>query len=120
MKPLSKSSGQLIKQSIRNTASELLADLAEKKGFDPKKSTCEFMGSVDNQNVVRAAIMERFGQKDADEYEPAINVKPKTKWLQDGYVIKEGEIALCFIHTYRDGTQRTIALYHLLQMELSI
>jgi len=110
----------IMKQSIRTTAADLLSDLAAEKGFKETDECCEFMGSKDNQMVVREAILERYGEEEVDKYQPTINVKPKTKWLQEGYIIKEGEIPLCFIVTWRHGRQWSVALFHEKQMELSV
>lgn len=110
----------VFKQSIRTTAADLLSNLAKEKGFKETDECCEFMGSKDNQEVVYEAIVERYGKDEAEKYEPTVNVKPKTKWLQEGYLIKDKEIPLCFIVTWRSGRQWTVALYHQNQVELSV
>ena len=107
-------------QAIPVKAADLLKDLAEKKGFQPEDPSCEFMGSADHVQLVRDAIRDRWGEEISEEYEPAVNVKPKTAWLQDGYVILEGEIPLCFVSTYRNGQRYSVALYHEKQMKLSV
>jgi hypothetical protein len=106
-----------ISSSVRSSAADLLSDLAQKNGFDPEESACNFKGSNDNQEMVRLAIFERWGNEVCENYKPAVNVKPKTAWLQEGCTIKDGENALCFIHTYRKGQPRAVALYHELQVE---
>ncbi len=110
----------LLRPTIRSSAADLLAEIAEEKGFKVDAPTCDYMGSTDNQALVRQAILDNYGQEEVDNYEPAVNVKPRTKWLQDHCVVKEGETALCFIHSYRDGAQVLVALFHEKQVELRL
>lgn len=113
-------SRDLQRPSIRSSAADLLAEVCAEKGFDKDAPTCEFMGSEDNQALVKTAIREKYGVDEVNKYEPAVNVKPRTKWLQDHCVVKDGELPLCFIHTWRDGGQHIVALFHERQVELRI
>jgi hypothetical protein len=110
----------LLRPTIRVTAADLLTELAAVKGFKPTDSTCDYMGSVDNQTVVKQAIAERWGTDEVARYQPTVNVKPKTTWLQEHYVVKDGEMPLCFIHTWRHGEQYVVALFHEKQVELAL
>jgi hypothetical protein len=95
---------------VRSTAAELLTDLSKK--IDGNSMCCEFTGSVDNQNVVYNAILNKYGEEEANKYKPTINVRTKEEWIRNNYVIKENEIALCFVHIDRGGRKSTVALYH--------
>lgn len=107
----------VLKLTSRLSAADLLTELAELKGFDPKSSSCHYTGSDVNRLFVQNALYHKYGAKVADEYVPAVNVLPRTEWLKKGYTLKEGETALCVIHTYRDGEVRPVPLYHILQMD---
>jgi len=111
---------EVMQSSVRTTAADLLTDLAKLHGFNEDSQTCEFKGSIDNQAVVKRALVEKYGDGVASEYIPTVNVKPKTKWLQEGYSIKEGEKPLCFIHTWRDHVLWTVPMWHENQMEINI
>lgn len=111
-KPLS--SGPEINQA---PASRILQRMSEKQGIDLSNAQCcNFKGSKSNVLIVLDALEAKYGEKVASEYEPAVNVKPKTKWLQDGYIVKDGEEPLCFIRTIRNGEEKRVALYHQLQV----
>ncbi len=110
----------IMRSSVRTTAADLLTDLAKTHGFNESDECCEFKGSVDNQSVVINAIADKYGMEEAGKYKPTINVKPKTKWLQEGFKIRSGEVPLCFIHTFRDKVLWTVPMWHEKQMELSV
>ncbi len=110
----------LIKRTIQNTAAYFLQKIAKANSFNPNDNVCQFAGSIDNQSVVIDALVEKYGHEVASAYDPAVNVLPKTRWLQLGYIIKPEEQALCFIHSYRSGSLKTVALYWKEQVELAI
>lgn len=100
-----------------DSAAEQLAEICGRTGMDPHADTCNFRGSVKNQVVVYNAIYSKYGPKMADLYKPAVNVRPRTKWLQEGFIVREGQQPLCIIKNYRDGQEWDLELWHQVQVE---
>lgn len=101
---------------VKTHAAKALAELAEKEGFEPDAESMEYKGSKANEIFVRAQIAAKFGDDHAEEYEPTVQVKPKTAWLQAGWLLIKDEEPLCHITTWRKNTPYSVALYHQLQM----
>ena len=118
---ISKMAGRVVQKPFRRTtAADLLRELAKENDFDEADNSCNYKGSIDNQAVVIDALRKKYGDDVAEDYIPSVNVRPKTKWLQEGYCIKRGEKPLCFIHTWHDSVMWTIPVWHKLQVELNI
>lgn len=113
---LSKAGSPVVEPIVETQASKALFELSEKKHFDPDAECMEYKGSKQNEIFVRSQIAAKFGDDHAEEYQPTIQVRPKTAWLQAGYVLREGEEPLCHITTWRKGTPYSVALFHQLQM----
>lgn len=81
-------------------------------GFTKSDASCEFKGSKQNQQIVKGAILEKYGADEVSKYRPAGNVCPRTEWNKRGFYVPEEEEPLCFITTYRNSQQKRIALFH--------
>lgn len=101
----------------RSRASALLAELEEKHGFDRSMPSMEYKGSERNADYVRNKIRLKYGDIEADNYVPGVQVMPKTEWLKHGFVPKDNEEPLCYIVSKRSGRTINVALWHLFQME---
>ena len=104
----------------QNLAIQMLEELSKKHNLDLKTAECcDFKGSETNQNIVYEAIKNKYGKEEANNYVPAKNVMPKTRWLQKGYVVKNSEKPLTFIQTKRDNEVKNVALFHENQVALA-
>jgi hypothetical protein len=101
-------------------AEQMLAELSKKHNLDLKTAECcDFKGSETNQNIVYEAIKNKYGEEEANEYVPAQNVMPKTRWLQKGFVVNKDEKPLTFIQTKRNDEVKNVALFHKNQVALA-
>jgi len=98
-------------------AAAALSELMQEHQFTDEDECMEFMGSISNESHVRQSIFIKYGAEAAEEYEPCVQVKPKTEWLRNGYVIREGEQRLCGIITYHHGQQQEVDMWHINQVE---
>jgi hypothetical protein len=51
-------------------------------------------GSVNTAELVRKQIFDRFGQDEANNYDPKSNCLTFNQWLKQGYRVKRGQKAL--------------------------
>jgi len=51
-------------------------------------------GSISTYNMVKQQILKRFGEKEAENYEPLKNCFTYNDWLRKGFHVKKGEKAL--------------------------
>jgi hypothetical protein len=113
---LNKAGEGIIEPHDETKASLILKEMAEEGGFKPDSECMEYKGSKQNYIFVKAQIAEKYGEEAADEYKPTVQVKPKTAWLQAGFLLKKGEEPLCHITTWRDKKAFSVALFHENQM----
>ncbi len=97
-------------------ASTMLSEMEERKGFDRSQPSMEYQGSESNRQFVQRIIREKYGDDEAEAYEPCVQAKPKTEWLKLGYIIKE-DSPLCTIPTIRGNTMIDCDLWHQNQVE---
>lgn len=83
-------------------------------------------GSEITSDLVRKQILARFGEEDANNYDPKSNCLTYNRWLEMGYQVKKGEKALqSFIIIERkdkDGTTvrkypKRVHLFYIKQVE---
>lgn len=108
--------GEGVSEPKQTRASQVLNEMAKENGFEPDAVSMEYKGSEQNYIFVKSQIAHKFGDDIAEEYKPTIQVKPKTAWLQAGFLLKKGEEPLCHITTWRNNTPYNVALFHELQM----
>ena len=101
----------------KTRAAYMLEELEEKCGFNRSEPSMEFKGSDKNEQYVREKIYYKYGEEEAVNYVACVQVKPKTEWLKQGFVPKEGEEPLCFIISNIKGQHRNVALWHIRQVE---
>ena len=84
-----------------------------------------YSGSQATRDAVRAQIAERFGEEEAEKYDPYTNARTFAQWAQLGYTVKKGQTALRSV-TYIEkkdarGTvikiPRVINLFYVLQVD---
>ena len=51
-------------------------------------------GSADTLELVRKQIFDRWGEEDAQAYDPKTNCFTFKQWLKNGFVVRKGEKAL--------------------------
>ena len=51
-------------------------------------------GSVNTAENVRKQILERWGQEEANQYDPKSNCLTFKQWIEHGYRVKKGEKAI--------------------------
>ena len=56
--------------------------------------TAQWRGSQKTEDMVRKQIAERWGEEEAEKYDPKTNCFTFQTWWQRGYVVKRGETAL--------------------------
>jgi len=105
-------SDPVIPVETESKASAILSEMEKRAGFDRSQPSMEFKGSQANENYVRNHIWCMYGEEAATVYEPCVQVKPRTEWLKNGFIIKEGEDPLCWIMTKRNGQMVNVAVYH--------
>lgn len=59
-----------------------------------QKITSNWTGSKTTSDMVRKQILDRWGEKEADRYNPQGNCLTFKKWLENGYRVKKGEKAI--------------------------
>ena len=83
-------------------------------------------GSVNTAEHVRKQIFDRFGQEEANNYDPKSNCLTFNRWLENGYQVKKGEKAIkSFIvieQKDKDGKvirkyPKTVNLFYIRQVE---
>ena len=93
-------------------ASAILSEMEQRLGFDRSQPSMEYKGSQANEDYVRNNIWCRYGEEEAIAYEPCVQVKPRTEWLKNGFVVKDGQEPLCWVLTKRKGQTVNVAVYH--------
>ena len=58
------------------------------------KRKSNWTGSENTFNLVQKQIAERWGQEEADRYDPKENCLTFRQWLVNGYIVRKGEKAL--------------------------
>ena len=58
------------------------------------QGTAHWRGSHKTEDMVRKQIAERWGEEEAQKYDPKKNCFTFQTWWQMGYVVKRGETAL--------------------------
>ena len=111
--PVSKEIKSPTKESV---SGELLTELETQKKFKRTDPSMEYKGSTSNKEFVKRAILEKYGQWEAENYQPCVQVKPKTEWLKLGFYPVEDK-PLCVIPTRRNGVVVDCDLWHLNQVE---
>lgn len=90
--------------------------------------TTNYQGSEATYEDVKQQLLERFGKKVADNYNPATNCATYNTWKKAGYVVKPGEKSLksvTFIEKEDEATgkmkklRRVVNLFHHCQVELA-
>lgn len=90
------------------------------------KQTSNWTGSINTFELVRKQIAERWGDTEANNYDPKRNCLTFNQWHQCGYMVKKGEKALkSFIvieKKDKDGNVidkywKTINLFYIWQVE---
>ena len=83
-------------------------------------------GSATTAEQVREQILERWGQEEANNYDPRSNCLTFSQWRENGYKVKYGEKAIksFTIIEQRDKTgdvvrkyAKTISLFYIRQVE---
>lgn len=84
-----------------------------------------FTGSELTQKMVRNQISERWGEAEAERYNPYQNARTFAQWTKLGYSVKKGQKALRSV-TYIEGKNergevikipRPVSLFYRLQVE---
>jgi len=92
-----------------------------------KGPTSPYTGSEMTRDMVLSQIVERYGKKEAESYDPYMNTRTFTAWLKLGYRVKKGEKALrsvTFIEkkdeqgNVVERIKRTVFLFYYKQVEL--
>ncbi len=58
------------------------------------KVKSNWTGSKNTSNLVRKQIAERWGKEAAEDYNPLENCFTFKQWLENGYIVRQGETAL--------------------------
>jgi len=58
------------------------------------KVKSNWTGSENTFNLVHKQIAERWGEEEAERYNPKENCQTFRKWLKNGYVVRKGEKAI--------------------------
>ena len=91
-----------------------------------KQITSTWSGSETTSGIVRKQIATRWGDDEANKYDPKINCLTFHRWSENGYKVKKGEKALkSFIvieEKDKDGQivrkhPKNINLFYILQVE---
>ncbi|MFA6414847.1 MAG: hypothetical protein WC217_01555 [Candidatus Paceibacterota bacterium] len=84
-----------------------------------------FTGSELTKTMIKNQILERWGEAEAERYNPYQNARTWAQWTKLGFRVKKGQTALRSV-TYIDSTNergeaikipRTISLFYRLQVE---
>lgn len=84
-----------------------------------------FTGSELTRTMIRNQISERWGEAEAERYNPYQNARTYAQWIKLGFTVKKGQTALRSV-TYIDSTNekgeaikipRTVSLFYRLQVE---
>ena len=59
-----------------------------------EKIVSTWTGSVFTSEYVRRQILARWGEKEADNYDPKSNCLTFNRWNENGYKVKKGEKSL--------------------------
>jgi hypothetical protein len=58
------------------------------------KVISNWTGSENTSNLVRKQIAERWGEEEANRYDPRHNCLTFKAWLENGYAVRKGEKAI--------------------------
>jgi len=58
------------------------------------KVISNWTGSENTSNIVRKQIAERWGEEEAERYDPRHNCLTFKAWLENGYIVRKGEKAI--------------------------
>lgn len=58
------------------------------------KVKSNWTGSKNTSSLVRKQIVERWGEKEAESYNPLENCFTFKHWLENGYIVRKGETAI--------------------------
>ncbi len=77
------------------------------------KLVSTWKGSVITSDLVRKQIFDRFGEEDANNYDPKSNCLTYNRWLEMGYQVRKGEKALksFIIIEKKDKDGKTVRKY---------
>lgn len=84
-----------------------------------------FTGSELTKTMIKNQILERWGEAEAERYNPYQNARTYAQWIKLGFTVKKGQKALKSI-TYLDAKNergevvkipRTVSLFYRLQVE---
>jgi hypothetical protein len=56
--------------------------------------TSAWTGSEKTSDIVRKQILSRWGEEEANNYDPKSNCLTFNRWLKNGYKVKKGEKAI--------------------------
>ena len=59
-----------------------------------EKQISTWTGSEITSDLVRKQIVDRWGQEEANNYDPKSNCLPFNRWIEIGYAVRKGEKAL--------------------------
>ena len=88
----------------------------------------EWKGSKKTYDHVRSVIAERWGEEEAEKYDPLVNCFTSSTWHYKGYLIKKGEHAIKSSTIIEDEEEvngektvkripKTVNLFYYLQVE---
>lgn len=84
-------------------------------------------GSKHTENMVREEIKKRYGEQDAQEYDPRFSARTYNQWKKLGFKVKAGEKAIRSVTTIeqKDGSgaviqkrYKPVFLFYVKQVEL--
>ena len=85
------------------------------------KITTPFKGSTKNADSVRGQIRQRYGDEEAERFDPRADCAPYSCWVKQGYIPSKGSKAfksVTYIETVDEETgetkmfPRTVNLFH--------
>ena len=70
-------------------------------------------GSKKTFDIVRKQIFDRWGEEEANNYNPKNNCLTFNRWLKNGYLVKKGEKALksFIVVEQKDSTGQVVTKY---------
>lgn len=114
---VAKASSKLSIPLFQPKAAMMFRDLAYKHCFKMNEECVKFKGSELNGKIVLDAVRTKYGDDVVANCVLGETVRPKTGWLQLGFIVKQGEQPLCEVTSYRKGNKFSVSLYHLYQVQ---
>jgi hypothetical protein len=85
-----------------------------------------YTGSEITRDMIQEQIRERYGDKEAEKYDPLVNCRTFKQWLTLGYRVRKGEKSLRSVTYVEEKDEkgnvvkkwpRTVHLFYYLQVE---